>query len=401
MDADFLVLGALDGSLRALAAHDGAPRWTRETGHPFGGPALVRVGDSVVAAALDGYVCALALDDGALRWETTIPEVEQDADPMGGKRVVTNGAVVVVEHGPKCTGHDPADGHIVWRSGAFPDGVPAPRGRWLLGVGVEYAYILQMEYPAAPPPPTSTAPTAPTASTASSTASTTPGPPLGRVLPRFGTTALSTWDGTPQWFLEDRESPRGPAWDGAPSLVEADGVVYTYGQELRAVEAAIHHPPRWAWEYLPENPIGGGGGMLAVGGAAVVVANEDYLGAFRRDTGTPLWAERGARREGYFEVFSGLTTLGEVVYVGRGLSTPGFRIEARAAATGEARWAWPEDPTILRFDDAWRFCGAGDTLYVPSANHLWGVRAADGAQLWHRELPTNFGAFLAIAGAEV
>ncbi len=378
VNADVLVLGSLDGSLCALDGRDGAPRWTRKCAHPFGGPALVCFADSVVAAALDGYMCALALDDGALRWETTIPQVEQSADPMRGKRVVANGEVVVVERGPTYTAHDPADGHIIWSSGASHE---ARRG-WLLGVGAAYAYILQMDYPRTPPP-------------------ATPGALGARVPLHFVTSALSTWDGTPQWFLHDQESPRAPTWDGAPSLVEADGVVYIYGRGLHAVEAAIHHPLRWTWEHLPEIPVGGGGGMLAVGRQSVVAANEGYLGAFRRDTGTPLWAEHGARREdGYFEVFSGLLTLGESVYVGRGLSTPGFSLEARTEATGALQWTWPENPTRLRFDEAWRFRGAGDTLYIPSADHMWVVRASDGAQLWDRELPTSFGAFLAIAATE-
>ncbi|HEV8191557.1 MAG TPA: PQQ-binding-like beta-propeller repeat protein [Ktedonobacterales bacterium] len=184
--------------------------------------------------------------------------------------------------------------------------------------------------------------------------------------------------------------------------MEADGVVYTYGRGLHAIDAAIHHSLRWTWEYLPEIPVGGGGGMLAVGREAVVVANEGYLGAFRRDTGTPLWAEQGVRREdGYFEVFSGLVTLGEVVYVGRGLSTPGFRIEARTQTTGALRWLWPGDSTILNFDDAWRFRGAGDTLYIPSRDHIWGLRAADGQELWQREFPRTPTAFLAVTEAGV
>ncbi len=374
MTTDLLILGTMDGALSALDGRDGSSLWRRELGRLTGPSALVRVADVVIAAALDGYVCALALADGALRWEMTIPDVPQGSGPNNpGHRVVTNGEVVVIEHGPTYTGHDPADGHIVWSSGASREA----QGWWLLGVGAEYAYVLQMEYPAAPPSPT-------------------PEPVRARVLPHFVTSALSTWDGTPQWFLYD-QSARGPSWDGAPSLVEADGVLYTYGQGLHAIDAAIHHPLRWTWEYLPEIPLGGGGGMLAVGREAVIVANEGYLGAFRRDTGTPLWAEQGARREdGYFEVFSGLVTLGEVVYVGRGLSSRGVRIEARTESTGVLRWSWPGDPSILGFNDAWRFRGAGDTLYVPSGDHIWGLRATDGQELWHREFPRTPTAFLAV-----
>ena len=120
MTTDLLILGTMDGALSALDGRDGSSLWRRELGAVLTGPsALVRVADVVIAAALDGYVCALALADGALRWEMTIPDVPQGSGPNNpGHRVVTNGEVVVIEHGPTYTGHDPADGHIVWSSGA-------------------------------------------------------------------------------------------------------------------------------------------------------------------------------------------------------------------------------------------------------------------------------------------
>jgi outer membrane protein assembly factor BamB len=379
MSADFLVVGALDGTLCALDAQDGATRWTRACGHPFGGPVLVRVGDYVVAAALDGYVCALALEDGTLRWEMTIPDVVPSMEPNSRRRVVTNGEVVVVEHGKRYTGHDPSDGRIVWVAGASSEA----RGWWLLGVGAEHVYLLEVQHLASPTQPP------------------TPPPPTYRPR-RFLTTAISTWDGSLQWFLNDEQSPVEPAWDGASSLVEADGVVYSYGQALYAFEAIIGHPPlRWTWEYLPARPAPG---MLVVGHEAVVVVGGSYLGAFRRDTGTPLWATKGARREdGYHHDFTGLLALGEAVYAGGLIDNEplgGYQIEARSEATGAVRWTWTYDPTLLRPDDAWHFRGAGDTLYVPSRNHLWGLRATDGKELWHREFPDAFYAFLALATSD-
>ncbi len=376
MSTDFLVVGALDGTLYALDAQDGSLRWTRACGHPFGGPVLMRVGDTVVAAAFDGYVCALALDDGALRWEMTIPDVQTIDSVSGRRRVVTNGEVVIVEHSKNCTGHDPATGRILWYAGNSPDS----RGWWLLGAGREFAYLLDMERRAPPP-------------------DATPGPLIAKP-PTFLTTAIATWGGTLQWFLHD-ESPLEPAWDGASSLVEADGIVYSYGRGLHAIKAMPSHPVLWTWEYLPNNPMGG---MLVVGREAVVVTGDTYLGAFRRDRGTPLWAEKAEKREGFlYQWFSGLLALGEAVYVGRVTHDepmPRIQIESYAETTGALHWTWATDPTLLNLNDAWRFRGAGETLYVPSSDHIWGLRATDGQELWHRELSATPTAFLAIAGGD-
>jgi len=54
----------------------------------------------------------------------------------------------------------------------------------------------------------------------------------------------------------------------------------------------------------------------------------------------------------------------------------------------------------VRPDYAWRFRGAGDTLYIPSLDGVWGVRASDGAQLWHLAYPLGFDALLAVAESD-
>src|SRR5260221_3998599 len=139
MNAECLVIASRDGSVRALDARDGTARWTQSCVHPFGGPALARVADSVIAAALDGYLCALALNDGTVRWQVLVPDAIPDADPLVGLRVAAHGDQVVVQHGIKCFGIDPLDGHITWQGGWSGWSISS-RGWGVLAVGQANAY---------------------------------------------------------------------------------------------------------------------------------------------------------------------------------------------------------------------------------------------------------------------
>lgn len=233
MNAEFLIIASRDGSFRALDARDGAARWTQSCGHPFGGLALVRVKDSVIAAALDGYLCALALDDGTVRWEARLPDVIPIGDPLVGLRVAAHGDQVVVQHSAQCFSIDPLDGHVIWKGGRGSRSIVS-LGWWVLAVGQANAYVLIQEDAPPPPPPAD--------------------PRLSRP-PIFNTTALSTWDGTPRWGTRDASAIK-PGWDGAPPLAEADGVVYSYGRELHALDAASgkrlwtsEDVPRHTWEH--------------------------------------------------------------------------------------------------------------------------------------------------------
>jgi len=374
MNAEFLIIASRDGSFRALDARDGAARWTQSCGHPFGGLALVRVKDSVIAAALDGYLCALALDDGTVRWEARLPDVIPIGDPLVGLRVAAHGDQVVVQHSAQCFSIDPLDGHVIWKGGRGSRSIVS-LGWWVLAVGQANAYVLIQEDAPPPPPPAD--------------------PRLSRP-PIFNTTALSTWDGTPRWGTRDASAIK-PGWDGAPPLAEADGVVYSYGRGLHALDAASGKR-LWTSEDVPRHHVG----ALALGREQVIVAAGGHLGAYRRDSGSPLWSETGQRRDRYFEEFVGVCAIGELVYAGRGEYNPrGFRLEARAGETGTLRWSWPAESTTVRPDIAWRFRGAGDTLYIPSLDGLWGVRASDGTQLWHLAYPPGFDALLAIAASNV
>src|SRR5258708_15632888 len=263
MNADFLVIASSDGSVRALDAQDGAARWTQNCGHSFGGPALVRVADSVIAAALDGYVCALALNDGTVRWHVLLPDVIAMGDPLMGLRVAAYGDQVVVQHGIKCFSIDPVDGHITWRGG-WSGWSRASRRWWVLAGGQAHAFVLEQVVGPPPPPPAD--------------------PRLSRP-PIFITTALSTRHGTPQWETRDQSAIK-PGWDGAPSLAEADGVVYSYGQGLHALDATSG-TLLWTSNAVPAVPVG----TLVLGREQVIVASMRHLGAYRRASGAPPRSE--------------------------------------------------------------------------------------------------------------
>ncbi|HEY7832473.1 MAG TPA: hypothetical protein VIG30_02805, partial [Ktedonobacterales bacterium] len=71
--------------------------------------------------------------------------------------------------------------------------------------------------------------------------------------------------------------------------------------------------------------------------------------------------------------------------------------------TGALGWIWPLDSTAVRPDVAWRYRGAGATLYVPSSDDLWGIHAADGSERWHLtyDFRSEFNALLAIVAANL
>lgn len=376
MSNELLAVASSDGSVRMHNAQDGSSRWIRSCGHHFEGPALVQVADSIIALALDGYLCALAVEDGAVRWEMLLPDATPISTSLAGLRVAANGDNVVIQHGSQFFGVDPSDGHILWKGAKSP----LAQMLWLLAVGKTHVYTLQREIAPAQQSPLDSGLTEPSDD------------PRRAGALRFVTTAFSAWDGTPQWWTRD-QSAIEPPWDGAPPLVEADGVVYVYGQGLHALDAASGRL-LWTQDAAPSHHVG----ALAIEHDHVVVAAGGHLGVYRRDTGVPLWSETGKRRDdGYYETFDGLLTIGDVIYAGRGEFNPrGYRMEARVGETGALRWSWPADSSILRPDVAWRFRGKGTTLYVPSIDGLWSIRASDGMQLWRLAYTFGFDALLAV-----
>jgi outer membrane protein assembly factor BamB len=381
VNTGLLVVASYDGSIQALDAHDGSTRWAHRGGHPFFGRALARLADSIIAEAAEGYVVALAIEDGRVHWETTLPDTNEISSP-DALSVASSSAQVVVQHYHQCFCLDASDGHIVWRGGTS---MLFTLYWWVLAVGKEQVYVLAQERPHSAARLHDDVP---------SGQSDDPGAIQQRI---FVTTALSTWDGTPQWGTRDQSAVE-PPWDSSPSLVEQDGVVYTYGYGLHALEAATGRL-LWSREEVPRAYVG----ALAIWRDQVVVVAGGHLGAYRRDTGMPVWSETiPPRTDGYYEGFDGVAASGDLVYVGRSSPTPvGYRVEARTGTTGAVQWMWPKETDLLHSDMSWRFRVAGDTLYIPSFEDLWAVDSSDGTQRWHLAIdPAQPVAFLAIDPAE-
>lgn len=213
MTHELLIIATAEGDIQAIDARDGSSHWARNLAHPFGGPVLVQVEDMVIAVALDGYLCAVAVADGTVRWEgvlatevtpAPLADVAHRADPLFGPRVAASRECCAVQFGNRIFGIDPTNGHITWETA--PRFHPVTRW-WLLAVGQEHVYVLQLEG--------------------------------GRRERAFVTAAFSTWDGAPQWWARDLSAVE-PPWDGAASLAEADEVVYVYSpQGLHALETVF------------------------------------------------------------------------------------------------------------------------------------------------------------------
>lgn len=363
MNSGLLVVASYDGSIQALHAHDGSTRWTHRSAHPFMGYALARLADSVIAEAADGYVVALAIEDGTVHWETTLPDATPIPDEQGGLRMAASRKQVVIQHGRQCFCLNASDGRIVWR------GTPSQVSRfgwWVLAATEERVYVVAHEGPQ-----------------------------------RYVTTALSAWDGTPQWGTSEQSSGE-PSWDSTSSLVEGNSVVYTYGNGLHALEASTGRL-LWSQGAIPYFPVG----ALAIWRDEVVVLADRHLGTYRRDTGTPLWSETFPRADAYYEGFAGVQVIGDLLYSGHASpALGGYRVEARAGATGAVHWMWPpqteHDPGhYVRYDFSWRFRGAGDTLYIPSLEDVWAIDALGGTQRWRRAIDSaGPKVFLAIDAAD-
>ena len=369
------MVASYDGSIRALDAQDGSTRWTHNFVHPFIGRALARVGDSIIAEAADGYVVAFGIEDGAVHWETTLPDTTLLSSPDTAS-VVSSSTQVVVQAYHQCFFLDVSDGHIVWR-GAPP--IAITMYWWVLAVGEGNVYVLSQERH----------PRVPRGSSGSRPPMEAPDPARPRL---FAMTALSTWDGTPQWSTREYSAVQ-PPWDSSLSLVEADGVVYTYGYGLHALEAATGRL-LWSREDVPRATVG----ALAIRQNEVIVAAGEHLGAYRRDTGAPVWGETvPPRTDSYYEGFDGVLAIDDMVYAGHSSPTQGYRVEARAGSTGAVQWIWPRktEDSPLRSDISWRFRGDGGILYIPSRDGVWGVDAVSGTPRWHHAYPPEFPEFTA------
>ena len=363
------------GRLRALHGGDGSLRWERWTNHPLVGPALARTGDTVFAASADRSLTAWRVDDGTLLWEMTVPERHEVPQTRATTRVAAAGNRAVVLHGKSLFAVNALTGELLWEY-ARPEPV---RFAGLLEIGRTQVYMAEVLPPPPGPPPR-------------------PGPPPPRDQQpglRCATRVLSLLDGTLQWTSEEHAAAV-PASDGATSLLERDGIVYTYGNGLYALDAATG-ALIWSQPATPTLQ----GSALALWQDLLVAVYFSDLGAYTRASGTPVWhvsARPPATSPGTFDQ---VLVMDDTVFTVHGVgSQQAGCIEGRDPTTGAVTMTWPEDPNVLMSHVAWRFHGTDGILFVPAAgskgDHLQAVRVADGRELWHTELSCHSDALLAV-----
>lgn len=110
-----ILVGSLDGSLHALDAGGGSPRWQfKADGWVTGAPLVA--GDTIYAGTMGGSVYALTLD-GQQRWQFTLDGTKPE---FRATPVLVNGTLVVAARRGVVVGLDPATGKQRWRS-EIPD----------------------------------------------------------------------------------------------------------------------------------------------------------------------------------------------------------------------------------------------------------------------------------------
>lgn len=106
-----ILIGSLDGSLHALDAAGGGPRWQfRADGWVTGAPLVA--GDTIYAGTMAGSVYALTLD-GQQRWQFTLDGTKPE---FRATPALVDGTLVVVARRGVVVGLDPATGKQRWRS---------------------------------------------------------------------------------------------------------------------------------------------------------------------------------------------------------------------------------------------------------------------------------------------
>ena len=106
-----VLIGSLDGSLHALDAVGGGPRWQfRADGWVTGAPLVA--GETIYAGSMGGSVYALTLD-GQQRWQFTLDGTKPE---FRATPALVNGTLVVVSRRGVVVGLDPSTGQQRWRS---------------------------------------------------------------------------------------------------------------------------------------------------------------------------------------------------------------------------------------------------------------------------------------------
>jgi len=106
-----VLIGSLDGSLHAIDAANGAPRWQFAADGWVTGSPLV-AGDTIYAGTMRGSVYALTLD-GQQRWRFTLDDAKPE---FRATPALVNGILVAVSRRGVVVGLDPATGRQRWRS---------------------------------------------------------------------------------------------------------------------------------------------------------------------------------------------------------------------------------------------------------------------------------------------
>lgn len=106
-----VLVGSLDGSLHALDAVGGGPRWEfKADGWVTGAPLVA--GDTIYAGTMGGSVYALTLD-GQQRWQFTLDGTKPE---FRATPTLVNGTLVVASRRGVVIGLDPLTGQQRWRS---------------------------------------------------------------------------------------------------------------------------------------------------------------------------------------------------------------------------------------------------------------------------------------------
>ena len=183
-----------------------------------------------------------------------------------------------------------------------------------------------------------------------------------------------------------------PASDGATSSLERDGVVYTYGNGLHALDAGTG-AVIWSRPATPTNQ----GSALAIWQGILVAVFFLDLGAYTRASGTPVWHVYGRQPATSPGTFGQVLVMDDTVYTVHDAGTQqAAYIEGRDPASGTVTMRWPDAPMTGWSDVAWRFHGADGMLYIPGYDGLHAARVADGRELWHTELSCAADVLLAI-----
>lgn len=372
-----LVMGSPDGWLRAFTATNGELIWERHIAHSFSGRALACIGDTLFAYPGDQPLFGVRLTDGAKLWEASAPS--------GRRSVMANEQVVVVQSGFNAQAFRPQDGAHLWDYTAQLTVKPMVH---LLAVGIEQAYILNLDVPIPLPPPVAIPPDL----------ADDERKEYLRTHPRpspFLAYAFSASDGVLRW---QTNTATFPSDDGASSLVERDGVVYTCGEGLHALNA-VTGETIWAQMDVPRYPVASYS-MLTTSSTLLFFITEQHLGAYSRATGALVWSIKGLRLlpdSTYSTRYSQMVVMDDVLYVGHVASNPsGFHLEARDCLTGALLRRWPEQDELVDADVAWRFQGASGMLYVPTWEGLFAIDAATLQMRWKIPQDSPTPAFLAV-----